>query len=64
MAGWCGKHNYCKGGIQMLICADIIEIEEIKNFFKENEGAKGDDVVHVSLPYGMEQDGRLSAIRS
>ena len=36
----------------MFICADIIEIEKIDNFFKESEGAKGDDVVHVSLPYG------------
>ena len=36
----------------MLICADIIEIEKIEEFFKENERAKGDDVVHVSLPYG------------
>ena len=36
----------------MFICADIIEIENIENFFKENEGAKGDDIVHVSLPYG------------
>ena len=36
----------------MFIYADIIEIKHIDNFFKENEGAKGDDVVHVSLPYG------------
>lgn len=36
----------------MLICAEIIEIKKIKKFFKENEGAKGDDIVHVYLPYG------------
>lgn len=28
----------------MFICADIIEIEKIENFFKKHERAKGDDI--------------------
>lgn len=36
----------------MLLCTEISRIEEIENFFRENEKSDSDCVVKVDLPYG------------